>query len=640
MFGKKDLEEGISHKNANYWFFVLSMCILVPPSVLLAVLALPAALIAVLVYMGTRSLLSSRQWLLVAIAAAAGLVLTFKVSSLSYLVWAVKLWSSATGWVPDFVERSNATFMPPPAFFAMTGLMTALLGALTSTGSGIGSIDPSRIPRPKVSSRTSVVPKDHDKLRERLKRLPAPLDYVPKGDDNKKTPPAPPGKRSFAMGRTVGRRLVMLNEKDCATHGVVLGSTGSGKSVSLMWLAGALLDMGMDGCVIDLKEDTQEDGLRDFLRGYAMVNNTPYQDLALSDETTRWWFNSFQGMGADEAREALLYSTDFDDNYHQNMCRKIMGQTLNLLFESHEVAPERYSPPSMLELGRELELLEGGGTLRERIAVVASVRGADYARDTYPALYDGVQQELRAEGKSFGLRITNLYDSTAGRTILRPSKTPDGVDRVPLDVTRPGITYIGLSAAAQHETAVTLSSMVLKRFAVMGAHVSTGRATRRPRFLIIDEANVINVGLVKELLSRCRSAGIMVFLATQGANDWITPENGDAWVDISNNVTVGLFLRAGSPESAELAAQYIGTDRMIQTTQRVDDGEVVNSGSVSLKEDFRVHPRELRNFDSGEAILSLPRSKPVWLQMPMRTEELNTYKAAGRPVPTTRGTFA
>src|SRR5699024_6549937 len=104
-----------------------------------------------------------------------------------------------------------------------------------------------------------------------------------------------PKNREFPIGRDKKGRVVFLSEKDIKTHAMILGSTGSGKSELIKWLVGAMMDMGMDGCVLDLKEDTQRGGLRDFCRAIATERDRPYQEVALSDTTGSWWFNALAG---------------------------------------------------------------------------------------------------------------------------------------------------------------------------------------------------------------------------------------------------------------------------------------------------------------------------------------------------------
>jgi energy-coupling factor transporter ATP-binding protein EcfA2 len=75
----------------------------------------------------------------------------------------------------------------------------------------------------------------------------------------------------------------MLNESELAMHALVFGSTGSGKSKTLESLAGSLLDLGWEGMIVDLKEDTKPGGLRDWCYQYATNHAVPYQELRLSD---------------------------------------------------------------------------------------------------------------------------------------------------------------------------------------------------------------------------------------------------------------------------------------------------------------------------------------------------------------------
>ena len=137
-----------------------------------------------------------------------------------------------------------------------------------------------------------------------------------------------------------------------------------------MWIIGAALDMGFDVTVLDMKEDTEPGGLRDFLRAYSSMHQVPLQEIALGDEQPSYWFNVLADMTADESFDTIMSLVEFDDAYWKALNRKILQQVIEL-YQAAEVAPERFAPPTMLELGKVMEQGRNmKGAVKERVNAI------------------------------------------------------------------------------------------------------------------------------------------------------------------------------------------------------------------------------------------------------------------------------
>lgn len=423
--------------------------------------------------------------------------------------------------------------------------------------------------------------------------------------------PAEPGKRQFAFGLDRRRAPVLLSEAEIGMHGLFLGSTGAGKTEALKAFTAALMDLGWSGMIVDCKEDTSTGGFRDFLDDYTREHAMPYQELAVSSPGA-FWFNPLAGMGPDEARDTILSLVEFDDSYWQNVNKKVLNQLVTLFFAATEVDPVTFPTATMYEIGKVL----GSGNLpqstKKMRAVVQS--NSAYTVDDFSALAAPSQDEQKS-AVGFGAKLTQIYETQAGRMALRP-----GNDRRLLDVTADGLTYIGLDTQGKPDLSKMISSAVLQRMSVYAAQRTTGAVKKdRPRFLIIDEANWVHRTIVKNLLSRARSAGIALFLATQSPLDW-NDEAGDDWQVMAQNCNVALIMAQGAPDSAEACAEFIGQEQKVTIQSQILDGSMTTSGSLRESVDYKVRPDELRAMTIGEAILRVnkPKEKVTWMTVLQR----------------------
>lgn len=460
----------------------------------------------------------------------------------------------------------------------------------------------------------SLVPDERTKARARVVPMPS-------GDSvtsRSRSTPAEllPGHRDISFSVDSKLVPVKINERELGMHAVILGSTGSGKTETIKSLAGALADLDYPVLLLDLKEDTQTGGLRDFAKTYARSHNTDFQELSLSDPNPDFWFNPFLGMGPDEAREVVLSLSEFDDEHWQSINKKLLGQLINMLYDAHEADPTVVPYPTIFELGRVLSKSSLNDATKKMRGLIKTRQGAAYDEERYSAMSSPTAEEQKT-ASGFGAKLTQMYATVAGRTMLRPDTEGH---RQMLDVTRPGITYVGLSMLAQRDLATVISSAVLQRMAVYAAARASGReSAAQQRAVIIDEANAINREIVKNLLARARSAKVMMVLCTQSPEDWIDAR-GDDWSTMANNVNVAMIMSQGSSHSAELCAEFIGQKKQMMLMQSAERGEWSDRQSMRETTDFIVQPHDLRSMSIGEMILRVgkPAERVVWATVKVR----------------------
>lgn len=427
------------------------------------------------------------------------------------------------------------------------------------------------------------------------------------------------GKRVFPLGIDRVGVPVGLSEDELRMHMLVFGSTGAGKTVTLETLAGGLLDLGWSGCVLDHKEDTQKGGLRDWLHDYANSHALPYQELKLSDKAPNMWFNPLYDIDLDEMRDMILSAQTFEAPHWKALCEVLLGQLLRLFIEANEIDPLSFPLPTIMDIGRVLTAAGGlKNATKKMVATVLRTSGAERKAD-FSSLTDPTADQTQA-AVGLGARLTAVFESEAGRTILQ-----GGDGRRVMDITQSGITYIGLDAQGKIDLSKLLSASVLRRFSVYSAQVATGRRSngerKEQRFLMIDEANVVDTTILHNLLGRCRSAGIAVILATQGPLDWIDPDGGDMFAKLVQNTNVLIAMNQGEAQAAEKLSEHFGSQISYEVGRSVTGGVLGETTAVGRPVESRlVKPDDLRSMRIGEAFIRVnkPDTKVTWCKVPIR----------------------
>jgi len=608
--GRKDIEhEGKGAEAAFVIFALLAIAFVV---------AVPA-LLAVGIFFGLRERVSRDESRVLAVTAVVLLII-------GEVTWHGGFLGSYFHWLGVLVTGKGGSRLDIPV------LPVILLAVIMATG--VASLQQTQIAVWGLKSfrkeglsntRHSLIPTHKEKTRMSVAAPPTEA-LVIHADDHSVHDNTPAGKRRFPIGIGPDRRPITLGEDEIGMHTLVFGSTGSGKTVTLEVLAASLLDLGWSGSVLDLKEDTKPGGFRDWCQDYAHTHALPYQELRLSDPNPSFFFNPLEGIGPDEARDTILSLTELEDAYWAAINRKQLGQTCTLFWMANEVDPIRFPTPSMFEIGKLLSAPDLKTAAKAMSATVLHALPASFAPEDFSALLSPTKAEAEA-ASGFGARLLGVYSTQAGRAILRPAST--GVARSSLDVTQAGLTYIGLDSLGKADLTKMISSSVLQRLSVYASQRTTAGNTRgapRPRFVIIDEANWVDRVIIQNLLSRARSAGIAIVLATQGPKDWDT--HGRTGVPgfeaLAQNCNIGIIMAQGELANAEVCADYIGLKERQVFSQQVREGGLQDAGSVQMTRDHIVSPDELRELTIGQAIVKV--SKPVnsvnWAQIAMRDPKL------------------
>jgi hypothetical protein len=560
-------------------------------AVVIVVLAFPLSFLLAFV---ARRLLRNRLGRFEALAVAA--------VGATYLLVVPSWWSQYFNWIAAIVGQGSARWwqVPVAPIIAVAVLVTGL--SIAAGGTRLVAWIPARIGRynplrKTVVDNSAILPTAEEKLvaAKGVAALPEQLSMDGRRVTNTEERA---GDRSFAIGAGKLGEPAFLTEQEIRTHALLFGATGSGKTESIKAIAGGLLDLGWHGIILDLKEDAQTGGLLDWCSTYSDAHAIGFQQFRISDPEPKYWFSPLLGMGPDEARDTILASQQFEAAYYRALNEKQLGQLIQLLYACNTIDPATYATPTVYEIGKILAAPSLPQATRERVAVVTANMPA-FVKEDFDSLIAPDTAMVQAAG-GLGARLTAMYETQAGRRALR-----GGDRRLEFDVTRPGLSYVGLDSLGKPELTKLVSTSVLQRMAVYAADRTSGKISdNAPRFLIVDEANFVARKVLLNLLSRARSAGIAVIVCTQGPTDWAAREPGEPdLTSLVQNSNVAIIMRQGERTNAELCADIIGRSERQVMTQQIRDGELTAAGSMSNKVDYLVGPDYLRSLETGEAIV-------------------------------------
>lgn len=368
------------------------------------------------------------------------------------------------------------------------------------------------------------------------------------------------------------------------SHTLVVGATGSGKTVTQAWIASRLIEQGHGAVVVDPKGDRllrQELQLAADGRGVAFLEWTPEGPLA---------YNPYaQGTDTEIADKALSGET-FTEPHYLRQAQRYLGHAVRVM----RAAAVPVTPVSLM---RHLDPLELEVTTRqlEEDAVGETLR-----------YLDGLSDRQRRDLAGVRDRLSILAESDT-RQWLDPPSTQSTLDVYQAVLDR-AVVYFRLDADRR-----PLLSQMLGGAIVGDLITLVARLQNRPvaTVVVIDEFSAVAADQVARLFGRARSAGVSLILGTQELADLKTAGEGLREQTLGNVATV-VAHRQNVPESAELIAEMAGTRPVWITTQQTDDGLLGTGpsgrGSRRRGYEFEIHPSRIKRLATGQAVVITPGS--------------------------------
>jgi TraM recognition site of TraD and TraG/Helicase HerA, central domain len=374
------------------------------------------------------------------------------------------------------------------------------------------------------------------------------------------------------VGRTDTHEQVSIpfGLADGGRHTLVLGATGSGKTVTETWIATRAIETGMGAVVLDPKGDAR---MREQLAEAARRSGRPFVEWTPRGPSV---YNPFCHGTASGIADKALAGELFTEPHYQRQAQRYLGHAVRALRGAGDVVSlrtivEMLDPSRLDELSRSLPEQQFQATcdylcslgsraradlsgVRDRLAIMAE---SDVAAWLDPATY--------------GAHTFDLLGAIRQRTVVYFALEADAW---------PLLAHM-LGVAIVQDLQTTMA-------ALQSAPVST--------VVVIDEFAAIAAEQIVHLFSRARSAGINLLLGTQELSDLRLDARHHLLEQVLGNLSSVIAHRQVVPESAELISQ-LGGSRGVWRTSRSDDGRWTRARSSIA----RLSPEKIRDLSPGMA---------------------------------------
>jgi Type IV secretion-system coupling protein DNA-binding domain len=382
------------------------------------------------------------------------------------------------------------------------------------------------------------------------------------------------------VGRTEdGETLAIpLGSNSGGKHTLIVGATGSGKTVTETWLATRAIEAGLGAVVIDPKGDAR---MRAHLVEAAHFAGREFVEWTPTGPSV---YNPFGHGGASEIADKALASERFTEPHYQRQAQRYLGYAVRAL----RSAGTTVSLPALVKQLDPVELEVLARTLPEAQAD-ATLDYLESLTTRQRADLGGVRDRLAIMAES---DVSPWLDPTTAQ-----AQTFDLLSAVQ----GRAVVYFDLKADALPLLARMLGVAIVQDLQTTMAALQVAPI---PTVVVIDEFAAIAAEQVVHLFGRARSAGLNLLLGTQELSDLRLEGRKQFLEQVLGNLSAIVAHRQVVPESADLICQ-LGGSRGVWRATHASDGRWTrtrSTRSLLAAEDIRgLSPGWAAVIELGEA---------------------------------------
>ncbi len=333
-------------------------------------------------------------------------------------------------------------------------------------------------------------------------------------------------------------------------HVLVVGATGSGKTVTQTYMAARAIERGMGTIVLDPKGDVH---LRDRLEHTAAQNGRAFHEWTPAGACV---YNPFASGGETEIADKALAGERFTEPHYLRQAQRYLGHAVRALRSS----------ATEVSLAAIVELLEP-----ERLECFARGLCDADAQRTFDYL-DSLSARQRSDLAGVRDRLAILVESDVGMWL-----DPRGAEGERLDLASAVRARSTVYFDLQSDTRPLLAQM-LGAAIVQDLQTTVAGLQGHPiaTMVVIDEFSAVAAEQVVRLFGRARSAGFSLLLGTQELSDLRPPGRERLLEQVMGNLSVLVAHRQVVPASASLIAGVAGT-RGAWKVSRHSDGRATRT---------------------------------------------------------------
>ncbi len=388
-------------------------------------------------------------------------------------------------------------------------------------------------------------------------------------------------KAGSLIGTDRHARIIELTDRAANQHTLVLGTTGSGKTVTICNIVESAINRAIPLIYIDGKGDYD---LACRIARFGKQQERQVSLFAMNGESLS--YNPLSAGGFTSRKDRIIELRDWSEEHYKKLAEGYL-QSVFKVMDACGIPCNLTSLSSHLDLKRLKSLVrENERNIPDAQALMDELNSQDEAAKNIESLIAEIRNFTASE-------IGPLFKIEEGKPVL----TLQNIIR------ENGIAYFCLPALEFPSMSQTLGKLIINDLkATMAQQLAGGE--RKKVYVIFDEFSVFAGEQVLNVINMGRSAGIHAVLSTQSLSDIAAGrrDNADHFINqVVGNCNNFILHRQNSPEDAEKLAAMMGTRSTLEYTAQLSQSGPTHMGTVRRTRGFIAHPDEIKTLKTGEA---------------------------------------
>ncbi|MBY0384407.1 TraM recognition domain-containing protein, partial [bacterium] len=404
------------------------------------------------------------------------------------------------------------------------------------------------------------------------------------------------GHDCILTGTTTDEIDVFLNNEDRCSHVQIIGSTGRGKTQSVI-IPWAVRDLKNANAIVVIDGKGGNEIPR-ILRSEAPKVMTSMLHFDLGNVDTSIRINPLSVGSPQQITDRIFRSFNFDDTYYKSVQYDICSKIAQLISEVDDNVTFRTIHQCLSDDQKLLEKMS-------------------QSKDSF--LFDKLRVYLKEPKRDRDQKLSGLLSQLSPFAEGEISPLVNGADDSGLDyvsisdfVTGGKLNLeryfqpiralvISIPTLKYQEIGHQLGKLILQEI----AHAVSVRENIEPNnyvFCYLDEFSEFVYSGFISVLNKARSAKVGFHLSHQSLGD-LGQVSQDFAKSINANTNIKCILGVNDPDTADFFARHIGTEISEKNTEQMEDQGVLSGGKkktgmMSMREVdvYKIHPNELKSF--------------------------------------------
>lgn len=424
---------------------------------------------------------------------------------------------------------------------------------------------------------------------------------------------SPDNGKTVGIETTYGKKIIQT-DAEARAHTLVVGSTGSGKTTTLMLMARDIIKRGQGLIFVDLKGSPD---VARILHEYSERYGRPFQHWTMQTPGTVYegpdskgpaFYDPLNRGDASRRTNLVMAGREWTEPYYETLAQDYLQRAFEVAINT----PSSNTVSSFAEIAELFDV----NVLRERAQLLelkGNRRYEDILRqiDQYFNKDGSVRKDSGVESalKSVEAELRILTNSTAGAWLR---KDPDGDNDINLrSVADNGsIVVFSLDSNNYESDANRIGNLIIQDLKTVTSELMNNPADNILQ-VYIDEFSAIDSENIVGLINKSRAANVPVTLSTQAIDD-LRKSSESFMGRVVANINSFIIHRANDFDDAEEYAKLTGKIKKKVFNQQVEHttsifgkigkGAGTGKGNLVEVEDYRVSPSRIQELGTGEAV--------------------------------------